>query len=281
MLFFSFHQAKLFLLSKFVSAVQNLPGAFKYLLDILKRAAPGTLFLFVDNAHIQTKTFIEDLVFPSRDSKECEEYKENEWFRLYTTYAELNSDREEGLKSPAVCEWVSLISYWLDRHPILDLRVNVHLAVKKRWKVLGWHKQKHKNKKKLEEITRDIILLCGILLHFFSSSLILFLKGFGFYMNYIHWWNQAEKKDACICVMCMSFVSSSGKNIGQSGKYHNILWTAIWVVLHVKYILFCTWNACEMYANLCKADALHVQIVQRRKDIANAWFTRSTKQTRF
>ena len=36
-----------------------------------------------------------------------------------------------------------------------------------------------------------------------------------------------------------------------------------------------------MYANLCKADALHVQIVQRRKDIANPWFTRSTKQTRF
>ena len=36
-----------------------------------------------------------------------------------------------------------------------------------------------------------------------------------------------------------------------------------------------------MYANLCEADALHVQIVQRRKDIASAWFTWSTKQTRF
>ena len=121
----------MFLLVKFVSAVQNLPGAFQYLVDILKRATPGSLFLFVDNAHIQTKNFIEDLVFPSRDSVECEEYKENKSFRLYTTYAELNSDREEGLKSAALCEWVSLMSYWLDRHPILDLRVNVHLAVKK------------------------------------------------------------------------------------------------------------------------------------------------------
>ncbi|PFX30909.1 hypothetical protein AWC38_SpisGene4303 [Stylophora pistillata] len=123
--------AKLFLLSKFVSAVQNLPGSFQYLLDIVKRASPGSLFLFVDNAHIQTKYFIEDLIFPSHDSTEQEEYKENKSFRLYTTYAELNSDREEGLKSAAMCEWVSLISYWLDRNPILDLRVNIHLAVKK------------------------------------------------------------------------------------------------------------------------------------------------------
>lgn len=118
---------------KFVSAIQNLPGAFNYLADILKRASPGSLFLFLDNAHIQTKTFIEDLVFPSQDSTEHDEYKENELFRLYTTYAELNSDREEGLKCAAMCEWVSLMSYWLDRHPMLDLRVNVHLAVKKRW----------------------------------------------------------------------------------------------------------------------------------------------------
>ncbi|XP_068726070.1 uncharacterized protein [Montipora capricornis] len=128
---FAFKRAKLFLMVKFVSAVQNLPGAFNYLSDILKRASPGTLFLFVDNAHIQTKTFIEDLVFPSQDSTEQEEYKENKIFRLYTTYAELNSDREEGLKCAALCEWMSLISYWLDRHPILDLRVNIHLAVKK------------------------------------------------------------------------------------------------------------------------------------------------------
>lgn len=128
-------QAKLFLLSKFVSAVQNLPGSFQYLRDIIKRASRGSLFLFVDNAHIQTKNFIEDLIFPSHDSTEQEEYKENKSFRLYTTYAELNSDREEGLKSAAMCEWVSLISYWLDRNPILDLRVNVHLAVKKVWEI--------------------------------------------------------------------------------------------------------------------------------------------------
>lgn len=128
---YAFKKAKLFLLSKFVSAVQNLPGSFQYLRDIIKRASRGSLFLFVDNAHIQTKNFIEDLIFPSHDSSEQEEYKENKSFRLYTTYAELNSDREEGLKSAAMCEWVSLISYWLDRNPILDLRVNVHLAVKK------------------------------------------------------------------------------------------------------------------------------------------------------
>ena len=117
---------------KFVSAVQNLPGAFNYLSDVIKRATPGTLFLFVDNAHIQTKTFIEDLVFPSQDCTQQEEFKENKSFRLYTTYAELNSDREEGFKCAAICEWLSLISTWLDRHPILDLRVNVHLAVKKK-----------------------------------------------------------------------------------------------------------------------------------------------------
>ena len=126
-----FNQAKLFLLVKFVSAIQNLPGAFKYLSHILRKAVPGALFLFVDNAHIQTKNFIEDLVFPLHDSKDRKEYKENESFKLYTTYAELQSGHGEGLKSLMLCEWVSLISNWLDRHPILDLRVNIHLAVKK------------------------------------------------------------------------------------------------------------------------------------------------------
>lgn len=204
MLFFSFHQAKLFLLSKFVSAVQNLPGAFKYLLDILKRAAPGTLFLFVDNAHIQTKTFIEDLVFPSRDSKECEEYKENEWFRLYTTYAELNSDREEGLKSLAVCEWVSLISYWLDRHPILDLRVNVHLAVKKRWKVLGWHKQKHKNKKKIGRNYQRYYIIVWNIVTFFQLFTYFIFKRFWFLYE-LHSLVEPSRKERCM-YLCYVYV---------------------------------------------------------------------------
>lgn len=62
---------------------------------------------------------------------EREEYKENELFRLYIIYVELNFDREEGLKFVVLCEWVSFMSYWLDRYLILDLRVNVYLVVKK------------------------------------------------------------------------------------------------------------------------------------------------------
>lgn len=62
---------------------------------------------------------------------EREEYKENELFRLYIIYVELNFDRGEGLKFVVLCEWVSFMSYWLDRYLILDLRVNVYLVVKK------------------------------------------------------------------------------------------------------------------------------------------------------
>lgn len=135
-------QAKLFIFSKLVSAVQNLPGAFKSLLDILRHASPGALFLFIDNAHVQTKSFIQDLVFPNRCFTDHKTYKESDSFRLYTTYAELKSDCEEPLKSSVQCECLGLVNHWLDRDPILDLRVNVMLAIKKssRWvpKGLGW-----------------------------------------------------------------------------------------------------------------------------------------------
>ena len=115
---------------KFISAVQNLAGAKKYLSNVLKCASPGTLFLFIDNAHIQTKYFIEDLVFGGSKYVDKGDFKENDYFTLYTTYAELKSE-DDAQKSSVLCEWVGYISYWLDRWPMLDLRVNVLLAVKK------------------------------------------------------------------------------------------------------------------------------------------------------
>jgi hypothetical protein len=117
---------------KFISAVQNQAGAKKYLTNIIRSASsPGTLFLFIDNAHIQTKTFIEDIVFGGGSYIDHGDFKESKHFTLYTTYAELKSEGEDALKSSVLCDWVGYISYWLDRWPILDLRVNVFLAVKK------------------------------------------------------------------------------------------------------------------------------------------------------
>ena len=56
----------------------------------------------------------------------------------------------------------------------------------------------------------------------------------------------------------------SFRPIGQSRKYH--------------YILFFAQTECAVYANSRGADALHVQIMQRTKDIAEVGFTWSTTQ---
>ncbi|XP_032230215.2 uncharacterized protein LOC5505987 [Nematostella vectensis] len=127
----TYRKAKLFMFVKFISAVQNLPGTYKYLADLLRRASPGSLFLFIDNAHIQTKKFIEDLVFPRGKYYDHGDFKENEFYTLYTTYAELKSEGDDAVRSSLLSEWVGYISYWCDRWPMLDLRVNVLLAVKK------------------------------------------------------------------------------------------------------------------------------------------------------
>ena len=89
------------------------------------------MFLFIDNAHLQTKSFIEELVFPGGIYKEQKDCRESNVFQMYTTYAELKSGGEANLKSSLLCEWVGMISCWLDRYPMLDLRVNVMLVIKK------------------------------------------------------------------------------------------------------------------------------------------------------
>ena len=126
-----FTQGNLFVLCKFVSAVQNLPGTFKYLADILRHAREGAMFLFIDNAHLQTKSFIEELVFPGGAYKQLKDCRESDTFKLYTTYAELKSVNDANLNSSLMCEWLGMINFWLDRYPMLDLRVNVMLAIKK------------------------------------------------------------------------------------------------------------------------------------------------------
>ena len=114
-----------------MSAVQNLPGTFKYLADILRQAREGAMFLFIDNVHLQTKSFIEELVFPGGIYTQHKGFRESDAFKMYTTYAELKSGNDINLNSSLLCEWVGLISCWLERYPMLDLRVNVMLAVKK------------------------------------------------------------------------------------------------------------------------------------------------------
>ena len=47
----------------------------------------------------------------------------------------------------------------------------------------------------------------------------------------------------------------------------------------VVFLFFFAQTARAVHANLQGADALHVQIVQRTKDIAKVGFTRSTTQT--
>ena len=87
--------------------------------------------MFIDNAHPQTKSYIEDLVFPDSCYTDHGTHKESKHFQLYTSYAELQSDFEETLKSQTVFNFVMFVHSWLDRKPLLDLRVHVFLVIKK------------------------------------------------------------------------------------------------------------------------------------------------------
>ena len=55
------------------------------------------------------------------------------------------------------------------------------------------------------------------------------------------------------------------------------------MVLHVNItfavVFFFAQTACAVYANLQGADALHMQTLQRRKDISKVGFTKSTTKT--
>ena len=61
--------------------------------------------------------------------------------------------------------------------------------------------------------------------------------------------------------------------IGQSGKYHNIPYIPVWVVLHINpsfaicFVLgtICTCNASALHKVAYTARALHVQFVQKDK----------------
>lgn len=98
--------------------------------ELLRLTPPGSIFLFVDNAHHRVTRFIENLVFPDGVYEERKSCRENAHYKLYTCYAELHPS-EESMKSPHVAELVSLVKYWLDRSPLLDFHVNVFLLVKK------------------------------------------------------------------------------------------------------------------------------------------------------
>lgn len=115
---------------KFVSAIHFLKKSTIRFRELLELTPPGSIFLFVDNAHHRVTRFIENLVFPDGVYEERKSCRENAYYKLYTCYAELHPT-VESMKSPYVTELVSMVKYWLDRSPLLDFHVNVFLLVKK------------------------------------------------------------------------------------------------------------------------------------------------------
>lgn len=125
-----FKKATLYAFVKFVSAIHFLKKSTTRFRELLRLTPPGSVFLFVDNAHHRVTKFIENLVFPDGIYEECKSCRENAYYTLYTCYAELHPT-EGIMKSPYIAELVSLVKYWLDRSPLLDFHVNVFLLVKK------------------------------------------------------------------------------------------------------------------------------------------------------
>eukprot|EP00794_Sanderia_malayensis_P010027 gene10027-11051_t len=125
-------KAKLFTFVRFLSAVQNLSDTVPNLRSIMRLAPFGSSFLFIDNSLMCIKNFVESLVFPERGYNETRHGKENDEYVMYTSYAEYRFEIEDQLaKQPAIRSFITLVSDWLDRPPLSDVRVYIFLVVKK------------------------------------------------------------------------------------------------------------------------------------------------------
>jgi len=125
-------KAKLFTFVKFISAIQNQLSAVKTFQALFQNAPKGSRFLIIDNSQPQIKHFVENLVFPNGKYNETESFKENDEYRMFTTYAEYRFDVTEMMSShEEICKLLSLVMEWVERPPLVDIRIYVFLIEKK------------------------------------------------------------------------------------------------------------------------------------------------------
>ena len=85
----------------------------------------------IDNSQPQIKEYVQRLIFGNGDFNENGSYKENENYRMYTTYAEYRFDIVDVMKShEEICKLLSLVMEWVERPPLVDIRIYVFLIEK-------------------------------------------------------------------------------------------------------------------------------------------------------
>lgn len=125
-------QSKILTFIKFVSAIQNHNSALQSFATIFDAAPSGSHFLIIDNSQPQLKSYVESLVFPLNDFVQNGNYKENDHYRMLTSYGEYRFDVADVMESHEdICQLLSLVMEWVERPPLVDIRVYVFLVEKK------------------------------------------------------------------------------------------------------------------------------------------------------
>ncbi|XP_057307952.1 uncharacterized protein LOC130645853 [Hydractinia symbiolongicarpus] len=125
-------KSKILTFVKFISAIQNQYNASHCLKNIFDIAPSGSTFLIIDNSQPQIKRYVESLIFPNRDFVEKSNCKENSRYQMFTSYAEYRFDVASVMESHEdICKLLSLVMEWVERPPLVDVRVYVFLVRKK------------------------------------------------------------------------------------------------------------------------------------------------------
>lgn len=125
-------KSKLLTFVKFVSAILNHGCAASCFQSIFEAAPSGSCFLIIDNSQPQLKNYVENLIFPCGDYKQNGIYKENDKYRMLTSYGEYRFDVADVMESHAdIYRLLSLVMEWVERPPLVDIRVYIFLVEKK------------------------------------------------------------------------------------------------------------------------------------------------------
>ena len=99
---------------------------------MFQAATPGTQFLIIDNAQPQIKNYVESLLFPNRNFTETNQCKESDDYRMFMSYAEYRFDVAEVIEShKEIFKLMSMVMEWVERPPLVDVRVYIFLVEKK------------------------------------------------------------------------------------------------------------------------------------------------------
>ncbi|XP_002164517.3 uncharacterized protein LOC100198745 [Hydra vulgaris] len=125
-------KSKILTFVKFISAIQNQLNARKSFEAIFDAAPSGACFLIIDNSQPQIKQYVESLIFPNSNFSQKLNFKENDKYRMYTSYAEFRFDVMEVMNDhEEICKLLSLVMEWVERPPLVDIRIFMFLVTKK------------------------------------------------------------------------------------------------------------------------------------------------------